>query len=155
MKQETYPMTQLGYEALADELEQLETYKRAQAKKRIKQARAFCDFQEDSEYEAALDALASIEKRIATIQYKLQNARITTGLTHDFIEVGNTVTIVYLDTKEEETYTIVNPEEADPENEKISYYSPIAQALLYSKVNEIVTFSTPDGKNDVKINAII
>jgi|SRR5699024_566680 len=152
MKQETYPMTQLGYEALADELEHLETSKRAQAKKRIKQAR---DFEEDSEYEAALKALASIERRIATIQYKLQNARITTGLTHDFVEVGNTVTIVYMETNEEETYTIVNPEEADPENEKISYYSPLAQTLLYSKVNEMVTFSTPDGKSDIKIIAII
>lgn len=155
MKQDVYPMTELGYDALTDELEQLETTKRAQAKKRIKEARTFCDFWEDSEYEKALNALASIEKRIATIQYKLQNAQITTGLTTDFVEVGNTVTIAYADTKAEETYTIVNPEEADPNDDKISYESPIAQALLYTKVNETVTYSAPDGENDVEVIAII
>lgn len=155
MNQGTYPMTQTGFNALSKELKQLETMKRPQAKKRIKHARAFCDFNEDSEYEAALYALATIEKRIATIHYKLHNAEITPRLDNNFVEVGNTVTFQDVTASTEETYTIVGPEEADPRAEKISYHAPIAQALLYAKVDEIVSFSAPNGERSIKVIEII
>lgn len=151
MNQHNYPMTQAGFHALKKELKHLENTKRPQATKRIKHARDFCDFNEDSEYKAALDDLASIEKRIAMIQYKLQNADISFKLDNDFIEVGDTVTFQNIEDQTVETYTIVGSEETDPDTEIISYQAPVAQALLYAKVNEIVSISAPHGNKNIKI----
>ena len=52
---------------------------------------------------------------------------------------------------EEEEYTIVGSKEVDPFAGKISNESPIAQAILNHKVNDIVDVVSPAGSYPVKI----
>lgn len=155
MVEEIFPMTQAGFDQLKDELEELESKKRTKAKQRIQHARSFCDFKEDSEYEAALKALATIEERIATIQYVLQQAHIVEANNTSIVEIGSTVSIMEMPQAEIETYTIVGMEEANPIEGNISYHSPIAKSLLGATVNDIVTVATPDGDKQMKISSIL
>ena len=53
--------------------------------------------------------------------------------------------------EEEETYSIVGSEEADPMENKISDESPMGKAILGAKVGDIVSVEAPNGAFEVKI----
>lgn len=147
-------MTQAGFEQLQEELTQLESERRESAKRRIKDARMFCDFHEDSEYEAALKELETIENRIATIKHNMQYAEIIKKSKSTIIERGSTVSFQEMPNGKLETYTIVGTEEADPFKGKVSHESPVAKHLLGAKEYDIVTVKTPSGSRQVEIVSV-
>lgn len=151
MKQDKFPMTQSGLVQLKTELAELETTKRQQVHERIKHARTFCDFNEDSEYEAALKELAMVEERIANLKYMIQQASIIEVTDNETVEMGSTISLYELPNDNTETYTIVGVEEADPSNGHISYQSPMAQSLLGANSGDVVDVATPNGSRRVKI----
>ena len=55
---------------------------------------------------------------------------------------------------EEEEYSIVGSQEADPSNNKISNESPIAKAIMGKKVKDVVSVESPAGKYEVRIKKI-
>jgi transcription elongation factor GreA len=55
------------------------------------------------------------------------------------VHIGSTVKIEFLDTKEEAEYTIVGSTEADPLNGRLSNETPLAQAILDSRVGDTRT----------------
>ena len=67
------------------------------------------------------------------------------------VRVGSVVTIKYDGDDEEEEYTIVGTNEADPFENKISNESPIAVAVLGKKQGDVVTVESPNGSFDVEI----
>ncbi len=154
--QNKYPMTEAGLQQLIEELSYLETVKRPEIDQRIKHARSFCDFAEDSEYDAALAELASLKKRIATIEHMIQEATIIqdTGEASDTVRLGSAVTFMELPDGDEETFTIVGVAEADALTGKISNHSPMAKSLLGHRVGDRVVVGTPSGSIHVKITAI-
>lgn len=147
-------MTKSGYAKLKQDLEEYETVKLEEAKQRINNARKFCDFNEDSEYEMALKELESIQKRISTIHFMIQQAEIIQKTEMSIVEIGHTVSLKETDSDEIETYTIVGTEEADPLQEKISYNSPVAQSILGAKTKDVVTLKAPGGDRQVEILSI-
>lgn len=151
-----YPMTTAGRENLLQELKNLKTGARPKALHRIKDARKFCDFREDSEYEAAMENQAAIEQRIKLLEEMTRNAIIIENNAHhsDHVILGSSVTFVELPDGEEETYTIVGHVEADLENGTISNESPLGKALLGHHLNDQVTIDTPGGEINVTISAI-
>lgn len=56
---------------------------------------------------------------------------------------------------EEESYRIVGVDEAEPENNSISWLSPLAKALLSRKVGDIIRFQSPAGARELVILSII
>lgn len=68
--------------------------------------------------------------------------------------IGATVKIVYLEEEDEETYTICFPEEADPDQGKISFLSPIGNQLLLEMRGNSIDLDIPGGKTAVKISEI-
>ena len=92
MTQSSFPMTQQGYDKLLDELTRLETETRIAARQRVDHARSFCDFREDSEYEAALKNRAVVEARISELEQMIQHAEIIKDTVHDIVKIGSTVT---------------------------------------------------------------
>lgn len=154
MPKETFPMTEAGLEKITEELRKLEHEKREHAKTRIKKARSFCDFQEDPEYEKAVEDLARIEERISSKRYKIQHVKLIEKTGGSYVELGNTVTFKEVSENQLETYTIVGSEEADPFEGKISNKSQVAQSLLGAKVNDEVMIQAPDGNRQVKIISI-
>ncbi|TXL57846.1 transcription elongation factor GreA [Cerasibacillus terrae] len=146
-----YPMTKAGLEKLKEELHWLETIKRPEVDKRIKRARDFCDFNEDSEYEAALEELTTLKRDQAKLKKMIQHAEIIKKETTDYVTLGSTVTIQEFPEGEKEVYTIVGVAESDPFVGKISNESPLAKSLLGNKINDKVLVHTPHGKMVVKI----
>lgn len=156
MDQKVYPMTLEGKQKLEDELEDLKVNKRKEIIERIKIARSFGDLSENSEYESAKDEQAFVEGRISSIETMIRFAEIIddTDVDKDIVTLGRKVSFVELPDGEEETYTIVGSAEADPLDYKISNDSPIAQAIMNRKLNDVVSIETPGGSFEVKITKI-
>ena len=152
MPQEIY-LTKAGYEKLRNELERLKTTERRRIAKAIGEARLQGDISENAEYDAAKDAQAHCEARIAELEAKLAMVRIieNENIPADKIFIGAIVTLRDLDTKEELKYTLVSPEEADYEESKISIYSPIGKALMGHTQGEEIPIHVPAGILKYKI----
>ena len=152
MPQEIY-LTKAGYEKLRNELERLKTTERRRIAKAIGEARLQGDISENAEYDAAKDAQAHCEARIAELEAKLAMVRIieNENIPADKIFIGAIVTLRDLDTKEELKYTLVSPEEADYEEGKISIYSPIGKALMGHAKGEEIPIHVPAGILKYKI----
>lgn len=156
MDQKVYPMTLEGKQKLEHELEDLKVNKRKEIIERIKIARSFGDLSENSEYESAKDEQAFVEGRISSIETMIRFAEIIddTDVDKDIVTLGRKVSFIELPDGEEETYTIVGSAEADPLEYKISNDSPIAQAIMNRKLNDVVSIETPGGSFEVKITKI-
>jgi regulator of nucleoside diphosphate kinase len=60
-----------------------------------------------------------------------------------------------LKAQESETYTLVYPNEADINKNKLSVLAPIGMALLGTRVGQIVKFDAPAGPRRLKIERIL
>jgi transcription elongation GreA/GreB family factor len=93
------------------------------------------DFSENVAYSMAKGRLRWLNKRILELESQIQLSQIIKlSPTSKKIEIGNKVTII-LDNKEK-VYLILGPVESDPENNIISYKSPIGSALMGHKVGD-------------------
>lgn len=148
-----YKMTAAGKERLAEELAYLKAEKRKQMLERVKEARKFCDFAEDTSFKELMEEQAQLEARIKSLERILYKAEILENPSEPSttITLGSTVTFKELPDGEEETYTIVGKLEADHATAKISVASPLAESLLSYAEGDEVTIDAPDGKMKVKI----
>lgn len=152
--QEKVLVTKAGYEELKGELKKLVHEERNIVITELQEARAQGDLSENADYDAARDHQARVEARIAELEAMLTNVEIiddkkTTA--KKTVSLGSTVTIQDLDSNEEETYIIVGSVEADPFNGKLSNVTPLAVALLESKVGVTVTVTNVEKPYKVKI----
>lgn len=140
-------LTAEGLNKLENELDELRTIKRKEVAERIKQALAFGDISENSEYDQAKNEQAQLEERIAKLEMILRNARLIDHeeISTDVVSIGSKVMVKDLEYDEEMEYTIVGSAEADPYEGKISNESPVGSALLGRKQEEIIEVHVPDG----------
>lgn len=138
-------LSRKGYEKLTEELENLKMVKRRGLSKAIGEARAQGDISENAEYDAAKEAQALNEKKIAELEDKLSRSRIIDdeNIPKDKVFIGAKVKLKDLALGEEFEYTIVAEEEANFDEGKISLSSPVGQALLGRKEEEIVEVKAP------------
>ncbi|MDK2920360.1 MAG: transcription elongation factor GreA [Candidatus Petromonas sp.] len=146
-------LTKKGLQKVEEELELLKTVRRKEVAERIKQALAFGDISENSEYDEAKNEQAQVEERIAKLESILRKARVVdeSEITNDVVSIGSTVKVKDLEFDEEVEYTIVGSAEADPYELKISNESPVGKALLGKKVGEVVEIQIPDGVTKYEI----
>lgn len=140
-------LTKEGLEKIENELDELKTVRRKEVAERIKQALAFGDISENSEYDEAKNEQAWVEERIGKLENTLRNAVVITDedISLETVSVGTKVTLKDLEFDEEVEYTIVGSAEADPYEGKISNESPVGSALIGSKAGETVEVQVPDG----------
>ena len=152
MSQEIY-LTKDGFAKLQQELERLKNFERIKISRAIGEARLMGDISENAEYDSAKDAQAHCEARISELEEKLARVRIieNENIPKDKAFIGATVTLVDLDTEQEERYTLVSHEEANYEQGKISIQSPIGKALLGRGLKEEVSINVPAGVLKYKI----
>jgi transcription elongation factor GreA len=133
------------FDELTKELEDLKSVKRKDIADKLEFAKGLGDLSENAEYHEAREAQATLEDRIAQLEQILSHAEIV-GVHHsDVVEVGSTVHIKKAGDKTERVYTIVGSEEADTASGKISFKSPLGQALLGKKKGDDFTFNAPSG----------
>ena len=152
MAQEVY-LTRAGYEKLRTDLERLKTTERHKIAKAIGEARLLGDISENAEYDAAKDAQAHNEARIADLEAKLAKVRIieNENIPSDKIFIGAIVTLKDLESNEKIKYMMVSPEEANYEENKLSIFSPVGKGLMGKKEGEEVAISVPAGTLRYKV----
>jgi transcription elongation factor GreA len=155
MANEVY-LTKAGFMKLQTQLESLKTTERQKIAKAIGEARAQGDISENAEYDAAKEAQAHNESRIAELESKLANVRIieNENIPSDKIFIGAIVNLRDLDNDEDLEYMLVSPEEASFEENKISVFSPIGKALLGHKAGETLEIKVPAGTLKYKVKKI-
>ena len=149
-------VTEEGLQKLKDELEHLKVVKRKEVAEALKQAKAFGDLSENSEYDEAKNEQAEVERHIAELEDILENIEIikSTGKKNT-VQVGSSVKVYDVEFDEEVTYTIVGSTESDPMENKISDESPIGKALLGAKPGDEVQAETPGGTLKMKVLEIL
>lgn len=114
----------------------------------IKEARAFGDLSENSEYDAAKDKQAQNAARIAEIQAILANAQIAASTGDLTASIGSTVTLVDPNGELIEV-TLVGTTETNSLEHKISNESPVGHAIIGHGEGDSVEVVTPSGKTRV------
>ena len=141
-------LTPEGLENLKKEIEYLSTDKRREVAERIKEAREFGDISENSEYDDAKNEQAMLEARIAALEDKLRSASMidSSELSKDQVRVGSVVNVKDESSGKSLQYVTVGSTEANPSENKLSNESPVGQALLGRKRNDVVAVNLPNGK---------
>ena len=150
-------LTAQGLEDLKAKIEHLSTARRQEVAERIKEARAFGDISENSEYDDAKNEQAMLEKQISDLEDKLRNSRVIdeSEVTNDAVAVGVTVHVKDQKTDKSVKYRIVGSAEANPSENKLSNESPVGKALLGRKRNDVVSVPVPRGpQRKLKITKI-
>ena len=149
-------LTLEGKQSLEKELDTLKSVKRIEIADKIKQARAFGDLSENSEYDEAKNNQAVVEARINELEEILKHCTVLEkeALKLDAVSIGCKVTVYDEKYKEEDSYTIVGTAEADPDQMKISDESAIGKALMGRRAGDTVMVQTRTGEISLKIVAI-
>lgn len=143
-------MTKSGYQEIEDEIANLQKQRPTKIAQ-LKAARALGDLSENTEYSTAKRELRHLESRLRYLNKQLQYAQIIEPADDQTVDLGTDVTIKFIDDDDEDTYTIVGKQEADLAKQKVSFDSPLGQALMHHQVGETVDVAAPQGSYQVKI----
>jgi transcription elongation factor GreA len=148
-------LTKEGYATKLAELDELRTVKRPEIAERLKEAIAYGDLSENSEYDAAKNEQAELEYKIVELEVLIKNAKVLEDVAKtDAVRLGQKVKIRKVGSKEQIEYIIVSSSEADPVNGKISNVSPVGAALIDKRVKDKVEVKLPDGMAKYEILSI-
>jgi len=135
------------YEKMHEQLAMLTKVRRKEISIQIADARAQGDLSENAEYDAAKEAQAFNEMRIADLQMQLSRSRIIdeASIPLNKAVLGTTVYLKDMDDGEEISYALVSEPEADFALDKISISSPVGKGLLGHKEQDTVEIKVPSG----------
>jgi transcription elongation factor GreA len=144
-------ISQEKFEELTKELDELKTTRRREVAEQLEYARSLGDLSENAEYQEAREMQAAVEERIQKLENILKGAKIVRSEKTDTVGMGSSVLVQKIGVDEKHQYTIVGAEEADLFAGKISYHSPLGNALLGKKKGDEFSFHTPKGTQKYKI----
>lgn len=149
--QQSY-LTAEKFKELKVELDQLKTVRRKEVAESLEYARSLGDLSENAEYQEARDMQGAIEERILHLEKVIKEAKIVAhNKKGDVVVLGSSVTIQKDKEKDGRTYTIVGSEEANIHEKKLSYLSPLGEALMGKVKGDVFDFETPAGKQKYKV----
>lgn len=129
-----------SYERRKQEYEHLINVEIPQNKEAIAIAKEHGDLKENSEYKMARQDQDTLLARRANLERDLERARVTdfTDATIDNISIGTVVELEQGTTGKTHTYAILGAWDSDPENDIISYKTPLGQNLLSHSPGETI-----------------
>lgn len=140
-------ITPHGYESLRGELLDLIDDERPKVVELVHWAASNGDRSENGDYIYGKKRLREIDRRIRFLTQRLEIAEISNPSLHhgsDQVFFGATVTYVD-DGGVERTVTILGIDEANSALGQVSWISPVARALLKSRIGDEVSLVTPQG----------
>jgi transcription elongation factor GreB len=160
MEEKNY-ITPAGHERIKAELLQLLNLDRPEVVKVVHWAASNGDRSENGDYIYGKKRLREIDRRIRFLNKRLEvavvvdnSARKSGEADAEQIFFGATVTYSPLEGKDagkETQITIVGVDEVDLEKNHVSWVSPIAKALIKSRLGDCVTIQTPTGPTEIEI----
>ena len=160
MEEKNY-ITPAGHERIKTELLQLLNLDRPEVVKVVHWAASNGDRSENGDYIYGKKRLREIDKRIRFLNKRLECAVVVDNTSRksgendaDQVFFGATVTYCALDgpeTGKQTVITIVGVDEVDLEKGHVSWVSPIAKALIKSRIGDCVLIQTPTGPAEIEI----
>lgn len=149
---ENHYMTQEGLDKLKKDLAEA-LAQRPVISAAIAEAREKGDLSENAEYDAAREAQALLELKIANLKNLVANAKIIdeSQIGTDRVQMMNKVKVENLAMKKVMEFTIVGETEADFAKGKLASTTPIAKALLGHTKGDVVEAKVPSGIIKFKI----
>jgi len=133
-------LTKNDIRRLEEEIEHRKLVVRKQAIAEVKEARAHGDLSENFEYYAAKRFKNQNESRIRYLEKMVKTARIIEDDSkEDEVGLDNTVTVYFVEDKEEETFKIVTSVRGDSVSNLITIESPLGKALMGHKEGDTVS----------------
>lgn len=145
-------ITPSGAKKLQEELKHLAGTLRPQIVQEVADAAAQGDRSENAEYIYGKKRLREIDRRIRFLTQRLDKAVIVEpgAVQHSVVRFGATVTVRDEDDNVK-TYTLVGPDESDPESGWLSYQSPIGKALMRKRLGDYALVKRPLGEIELEI----
>lgn len=146
-------MTPEGYKQIEDEIARLKK-DRPRRIKILQQARALGDLSENTEYTEAKRDLGHLQSRLRYLDKQLKYAEVIEQKNDGKVNMGTTVVLKFDDDNETEEYKVVGRMEADLAAGKVSFDSPLGQAIMKQEAGVTVTVEAPAGSYQVTIISV-
>lgn len=145
-------ITPAGFLKLQDEFKQLFHGERPKLVETITWAAGNGDRSENGDYIYGKRRLRQIDSRLKWLRDRIESAKVVDPKTvkSDKVVFGATVTISD-DEGGERTFQIVGEDEIEPSNNRISWKSPMAKALLGKEEGDEIEIARPAGKLKAEI----
>lgn len=147
-EEEALIVSQDSFNSAKAEYEELISKKIPENKEAIQIAREHGDLKENSEYKMARQDQDILLSRKNELEVDLSRARVTdfTDATRENVGIGSIVELKNGSTGKTQKYSILGAWDSDPDNDVLSYKTPLAQALLGKEPG--ATVSTKIGGNE-------
>lgn len=142
------------FSELQKKLQELKTTRRVEIAQRLEYAKSLGDLSENAEYSEAKEEQMINEAEVIKLEDLLSRAQLISNAVSNFVQVGSTVFVERAGTQQQQ-FTIVGREEANPLKGKISHESPLGRSFLGKKKNEKFGVVTPKGEIEYQIIDIV
>jgi transcription elongation factor GreA len=139
-------VTAQGYERLRRQLETLRGEGRRAMSDRLREARTVGHLEDNPVLFDLLEEQAQLERRIATLEARLADARIAEPNGDGSAGIGSSVRLRDLDTSELVEYELVGAIEGDVGQGRVSVEAPVGRAVLGAAAGDIVRVACPRGE---------
>jgi len=138
------------------EFEELVQKKIPANSKEIEIAREYGDLRENAEFKAAKEQQKVLMTLQAEMEAEIDRARGINYAETDTsaANVGTQVTLTNMDTEEREDIALLGAWDGDPDNNRISYLTPMGQAIFGSTVGQEVELSLGDETRRLRVESI-
>lgn len=143
-------LTPEGLKKLEEELAMRKTEMRQKIAEIIKEAKEQGDLSENAEYSEAKRQQSDNERRIMELENEIRTSQVSSyEKGSQIVQMGSRVKVKF--NGDEQEYSIVGSNEADPLGGKISNESPIGQALMGKTAGDKVKVATPAGEKEYTV----
>ena len=144
-------------EKLSGEIEQLSHELNVTLPQAIATAGELGDLRENSEYKAALERQQFVQARLGQLHQRLNQLSqlANTEAPTDRVGLGSRVTVLDLETREHDTYTVVLAEMMDIDAGHISLASPLGRALSDGRVGDEISLRLPHSTRKLRITELL
>lgn len=150
-------MTSSGAKALAEELRTLAEKERPKVVQEVADAAAQGDRSENAEYIYGKKRLREIDRRLRFLTKRLDDA-IVVADDHRPPDLERVYFGAWVRVEDEDgvqkSYQLVGPDEARPDDGRISYQSPLGRALMSKRLGDVVVFQRPAGDVELEIVSV-
>lgn len=143
-------VSQSSFDAAKHEYEELIATKIPENKEAIATAREHGDLKENSEYKMARQDQDILLSRKNELEVDLSRARVSdfTDVSSDLVGIGSVVELKEGSSGKTRRYSILGAWDSDPDNDVLSYKTPLAKQLLGKKTGEVVTTKIGGNEED-------
>jgi transcription elongation GreA/GreB family factor len=149
-------VSQSSYDKKLADLDELAKEKIPANSLAIETAREHGDLRENAEYHMAKDEQKLLLARQAELQSEIMRAKPTdfTDAPEDSIGIGSVVNLTDQANGESQEYVILGAWDSDPDNNILSYLTPLGQKLLGEKIGNVVETEVAGNIQSWKVEAL-